>query len=75
MIQYELKEENFAEEESGSRRTYGVYAYDSETNSLIVSMHDVFTDAAQGERLVRECNEYELDPIHLDEVIENELLA
>lgn len=75
MAKYEIVEEQFNTPETGSYISFGICAYNETSNEVISKVSDVFDSKERAANLVRICNEYELDPVHLRCIVENELLS
>lgn len=54
--------------------SYGIIVIKTE-QTIEKVIHDVCTDEAVVQKLVRRCNKEKLDPLHLMDVIEDELLS
>lgn len=58
-----------------SRISYGIVAYsdanDVGTASVIASVHDVTSDEGKLNGLANLCNDLQLDPVHLGDVIDD----
>ena len=72
-VEYVAVEEMlYCEELSSTYRTYGIAAVQNGERIAFVS--DASPDRASVEELVRRCNKYSLDPIHLIDVVEDLLV-
>ena len=73
MIEYRSVQEQLRSPELGDYRTYGVCACQVEQNRTteILAIHDVFLNAADALSFVRRCNQLELSPISLWDVIQD----
>lgn len=70
IIEYKVVAERlYCEELSAHYSTYGISALKNDKQIAFVS--DVSPDRPAVEALVRKCNKYSLDPIHLYDVIED----
>ncbi len=58
---------------SEKRAAYGIAVFSSAEKDGVAtvtrSIHDITDDREALEELVRKCNKYELDPIHLEDVV------
>ncbi len=71
MFQYEVIEENFEDSELGTYTSYGIIAMRDGEKLFCVS--DMSLRRELVSELVKLCNELQLDPIHLYDVIEDAL--
>lgn len=59
----------------GMRRSYGLAAYapaePNDTATVICAVHDITADRCALDALMQKCNELELSPIHLFDVVED----
>ena len=69
---YELVREELTDPERGAYTAYGVVL--KQNGQILRTISDVFFNLAVAEQFISQCNELQLDPIHLDDVIED-LLA
>ena len=70
IIEYVTLEETlYSEELSETYRTYGVAVL--ENGQQIFAMHDVSLDRTAVDTLVRKCNKYSLEPVHLPDVVDD----
>lgn len=68
MIRYELHTGQAYNSEHGTYESYGITA--SRGGKIICTVEDVSLDREKVEQLVKQFNEEQLSPVHLDEVIE-----
>ena len=80
-ILYALTEETYTLPEDSSvsfRRSYGIAAYTDwdtlGTASIVASVHDISEDREQILNLVRVCNQLDLSPMHLPDVVQDFLV-
>ena len=69
MYQYRIVKEKVDHPDIGRFATYGVAVYKNGT--LIHLQHDVSVEPEEVERLVALCNADQVEPIHLEDVIDN----
>lgn len=72
MFQYVPFEESLQSDELGSYISFGIKAVDS-SNRITTSVSDVSTDEAFVEDLCNRCTLQQLNPIHLLDVIEDNI--
>ena len=70
MITYGITEEIYTLG-NDRRVSYGIAVYDSGISTVIASIRDLSPDREAVEELVRLCNQFELSPIHLNDVAED----
>ena len=68
---YEAVRESLTSDELGVYVSYGISV--SLNGQTVAFVSDVSPDGADVERLVERCNREQLDPIHLNDVIEDHL--
>ncbi len=68
MYQYQLTASESAAEENG-KVTYGISITDK--NGICGKIEDISPDKAEMEKLVSLCNELQLDPIHLEDIVDD----
>lgn len=73
MVKYKVIEENLSNSEIGSYRSYGICAYDNDTESEVCFISDVFLHTESAVKFTNLCNELMLDVLHLPNVIEDYL--
>lgn len=75
MVEYRITERKVSYPETGTYDSYGICAYtiECESEKLIACFYDVFSERKKAEELVYLCNSLELDPIHLEDVVEDAL--
>lgn len=75
MVKYRITEKTVSYPEIGTYNSYGICAYqkDLDDEKLIACFYDVFSERKKAEELVELCNTLELDPIHLEDVVEDAL--
>lgn len=75
MIEYRSVQEHLRSPDLGNYCAYGVCACQVEQNRTteILAIHDVFLNAADALSFVRRCNQLELSPISLWDVIQDTL--
>ena len=56
---------------SNERISYGIAAYEQDTDTCIARLHDVTSDKAALARLIFLCNRLQLSPVHLYDVVED----
>ena len=66
---YEAIQQTLTTDELGTYVTYGIRASSEETQLAFVS--DVSTDESAVRHLAERCTEQQLDPVHLENVIED----
>ncbi len=66
---YFIKEEIFENEEIGKYITYGVVIY--QKDKAVREIYDVSTSKRKVMELCARCNRLKLDPMHIDDVIED----
>ena len=73
-ITYGLVEEHYAWN-GGRRISYGIAIFaDADTDgtvTVISSVHDITSDRSRLENLIQRCNDLDLSPIHLEDVVED----
>ncbi|MBQ8388797.1 MAG: hypothetical protein IJX46_07725 [Clostridia bacterium] len=72
MNRYLLFEEKLCSDELGTYTSFGIKVLDP-NGSKIISVSDVSTDKALVTKLCNLCTEHGLDPIHLMDVIEDNI--
>lgn len=77
MVVYQVVKETLRSQEIGTYQTFGVGAYRScqERLKRVALVSDVFLEQEAAERFVKRCNQLQLDPSHLLDVIEDALSA
>lgn len=70
MIYYKLRKDQLYKKEIGEYEAYGIEAQD-ENGNIIRCIYDISFEKEPLEELVEDCNELELDIIHLDDVIDD----
>ena len=70
-MKYKIIEAVIMNEETGRYRTYGIAIYDK--GKLLRKINDVATDENKVKDLCIKCNSLALDPIHIDDIIEDNL--
>lgn len=73
MVTYQIVKELIYHSELGNYYSYGICAYLNKKE--IAHISDVFLEKDDAIKFVQKCNQLELDPIHLPEVIEDALLT
>jgi hypothetical protein len=73
-LEYHTVREILTTEEFGTYTTYGIIGVENLDDSVIVFVPDVSTDRTFVEDLARKCTEGCLSPIHLKDVIEDEII-
>ncbi|MEE0858002.1 MAG: DUF6514 family protein [Acutalibacteraceae bacterium] len=73
MVTYQIIKELINHPELGNYYSYGICAFLDKKE--IAHISDVFLEKDTAIKFVQKCNQLKLDPIHLSEVIENELLT
>lgn len=68
MYQYQLTASESAAEEN-KKVTYGISVTDK--NGICDKIEDISPDKAEMEKLVSLCNELQLDPIHLEDIVDD----
>ena len=68
---YRLRVDKISNGEGHFFTVYGIDAFDADR--LIMSVPDVFCDKRKTQDLIARCNEFELEPVHLMDVISDEL--
>lgn len=71
---YKLVKDCVWMEEYGRVDVYGIQGIDEVKGTEIVRISNIFTDFEKAECLVEKCNRLLLDPVHLYDVAEDELL-
>ena len=67
---YEIVKENVEDDLLGDYITYGIVATD-ENNLIIQAVSDVSIDSDVVKNIVKLCNDYQLEPIHLLDVVDD----
>ena len=62
--------ESVCDTEGHTYKSYGICVINKETNEAL-TYYDVSLDKGEIERLAMLCNELKLDPIHIEDVIED----
>ncbi len=77
MYSYEIFDEKLNKTDIGEYTTYGVAIYRTvkKRKELITKIFDVTTDLERAKNLVMLCNNEQLEPIHFNDVIEDELYS
>lgn len=72
MVKYYYVKEKLHTLEFGNYTSYAISAYKHHNNkrTRIAYISDVFLDESDARNFINLCNSMELDPIHLNEVIE-----
>ncbi|MBQ7821905.1 MAG: hypothetical protein IJ391_06455 [Clostridia bacterium] len=68
---YKIRTDNILDEDNNTHTVYGIEVW--QDNILLKAVPDVFVDHDRAKTLVMLCNNEKLDPIHLMDVIEDEL--
>ena len=71
MFIYRVIEENLQDCEFESYIAYGISVCSDDTEMVLSYISDIFLEKERAEKLVKLCNESNLDPIHLREVVED----
>lgn len=66
-VTYELVKEKFKDEDLGDYISYGIEV--KKCNETEMHISDVFINKVEADKFIKLCNETELDPIHLEDVI------
>ncbi len=73
-VVYGIVEEIYSYE-SKTRISYGIVAFasefDNDVSTIIASVHDVTLDKQKLQALIHLCNDLELSPIHLNDVVQD----
>ena len=67
---YRMKEGILQDEQGIARKVYGIEAVD-EAGNILFSFPDVFFDYEKAEVFVHLCNEQQVEPVHIHDVISN----
>ena len=75
MVKYRITEKTVDHPEIGTYDSYGICAYQTGpyAERMIACFYDVFAERKKAEELVELCNSLELEPIHLEDVVEDAL--
>ena len=73
MLEYHTVKEILATEEIGTYTTYGIIGIETIDDNVTVFVPDVSSDRTFVEELAKKCTEGCLSPIHLIDVIEDEI--
>lgn len=75
MVKYRITQKTVSYPEIGTYNSYGICAYQTELGNerMIACFYDVFAERNKAEELVELCNSMDLDPIHLEDVVEDAL--
>ena len=75
MIEYRSVQEHLRSPDLGNYCAYGIYTYQVEpfSSKNILAIHDVFLNAADAISFVHRCNQLELSPVSLYDVIQDTL--
>lgn len=75
MIEYRSVQEHLHSPDLVNYCAYGIYAYQVEpfSSKNILAIHDVFLNAADAISFVHRCNQLELSPVSLYDVIQDTL--
>lgn len=74
MVNYCYVKEELHNSEIGNYTAYAISAYEySNHKKTKIYISDVFLDESDAKSFVKLCNEMELDPVHLPQVIEDAL--
>lgn len=63
---YKIRVDEVKDELNNTHIVYGIDVY-----QCVHSVPDVFTDEQCAKQFIQRCNDFDLDPIHLNDVIEN----
>lgn len=76
MVKYYYVEEKLYSAELGNYTSYAisVYKHNDNQKTRIAYISDVFLDKSDAKRFVQRCNNKKLDPVHLEQVIEEALM-
>ena len=72
---YTIFEESVSHPELGRYVTYGIKTVSEETSFASISVSDVSLSKSELSILVLQCNELQLSPIHLSDVIDDFLIS
>lgn len=77
MYRYSIIKEKLYTPESGNYISYGicVYLISENKNTEIAHISDVFLEKEDAVNFINLFNQLELDPVHLDDAIENILIS
>ena len=67
LFTYVARENKQYMKEVGFYVSYDIEVYSADEDMPVVSLEDVFIDFNKAQEFVLLCNEYQLDPIHLEE--------
>ena len=68
---YCIREDICRDEDGTLIPVYGIEVFDGQSPTPLLSYRDLFTRRRQAEELIELCNRLELDPVHLNDVIED----
>ena len=70
-VKYLLIEDSIEDEIGRIRTSYGIEIIID--GVIMRSIRDVYTDRAAAQTLIDRCNRLRLSPVHIDDVLENEI--
>ncbi len=71
MTFYQLRKDILYQQDAGDYTSYGIDAFNSQSNVLIRSIPDISLEKELLKNLISLCNDLQLDIIHLDDVVDD----
>lgn len=71
MVTYKLIEEACQDDIAGNYISYGIICCNETTS--ILEIHDIFLSCSDAKKFIDKLNKYELDPIHIEQVVDEYL--
>ena len=68
---YRLRENHCTDEDGTPVTVSGIEVFEDRSTAPILSYSDLFTRRDQAEELIGLCNRLDLDPVHLNDVVED----
>ena len=74
--EYHIIAERYNHPDIGVYRSYGIHAFEVTGNHIrpVTQIHDITSIQTEAETLVQLCNQYQLSPTHLNDVV-NDFIA
>lgn len=74
MYYYLITHNTFHAEDTGKYQAFGIAVYD-EASQIIKQINDITTDEMAIRQLIKQCNQLRLSPLHLEDIVDDFLLA
>ncbi len=71
MIRYKLRQDIIDYPDEGTFKAYGIDITDTDTNTVVKSIPDICFDRPKLEKLIKDCNELDVELIHIYDIIED----